>query len=259
MGRVTVLSGEGEGWVPNTAKGPEVRGGPGSPGRGTPAQGPPQQDAASPPPQARRHHLLRLLLAHSGTCHLSCRRRRRLLARCSHPPRPRATSAYVSSCACAVARPRPLASPEPPPAGARLRLAHAPSAPALAGPAPLWSRDDAVSALLCSLNVASRRRVTVGWRALLLRAVLLVFLVFEPLSPCSSSGCRAGDSGPRGSHAGGLALEFEKEADWRMLNPDTDTPRVPSYLSSIQMRWGKVTIPFYTSIFCLLSGGGEPK
>lgn len=174
---------------------------------------------------------------------------------------PRARAPLPLMCPPARAQSRGPAprGPEPPPAGARLRLAHAPSAPALAGPAPLWSRDDAVSALLCSLNVASRRRVTVGWRALLLRAVLLVFLVFEPLSPCSSSGCRAGDSGPRGSHAGGLALEFEKEADWRMLNPDTDTPGVPSYLSSIQMRWGKVTIPFYTSIFCLLSGGGEPK
>lgn len=168
--------------------------------KGDPSPGAAKPDAASPPPQVRRHHLLRLLLAHSGTCHLSLSRRccRRLLSRCSHPQRPRATSAYVSACACAVARPRPLASPEAPPAGARLRLAHAPSAPALAGPARVWSRDDAASALLCPLDVASLRQVTVGWRALLLRAVLLVFLIFEPLSPCSSFGCRAGDSGPRG-------------------------------------------------------------
>lgn len=56
-----------------------------------------------------------------------------------------------------------------------------------------------------------------------------------------------------GAQAGGLALEFEKEAGWIMLNPDTDTPGVPSYLCSIQMRWGKVTLHFSTSMYtCFL-------
>ena len=53
VGCVTVLSGEGEGWVPNTAKGPGVGGGgPGSPGRGTPAQGPPSQTQRLPLPRS---------------------------------------------------------------------------------------------------------------------------------------------------------------------------------------------------------------
>lgn len=50
------------GWVPNTAKGPEV-GAPGSPGRG-PSPGAASARRSVSPSQARRHHLLRLLLAH---------------------------------------------------------------------------------------------------------------------------------------------------------------------------------------------------
>ena len=144
MGGVKVLRGVGRGvCIPNTAKGPgghvhsraSV-----SPERGTPAQGASQPDGASPPPQVRRHHLLLLLLARSCTFH----RGRRVLARCSYPRRPRATSAYVSAGACAVPRPRPLAGRRPPAAGARSRLAQPPSAPGRetrADEVAQWGRD----------------------------------------------------------------------------------------------------------------------
>lgn len=130
MGGVKVLRGVGRGGGLRHKHGERPGGGtstpePVSPERGTPAQGAPQPDGASPPPQVRRHHLLLLLLAHSCTFHRSSRG----LARCSYPRRPLATSAYVSVGACALARPRPLAGLLPLAEGARSRLAQAPSAP----------------------------------------------------------------------------------------------------------------------------------
>lgn len=235
--------------VTNTAKGPgghvhsraSV-----SPERGTPAQGAPQPDGASPPPQVRRHHLLLLLLAHSCTFHRS----RRGLARCSYPRRPRATSAYVSVGACALARPRPLAGLRPLAEGARSRLAQAPSAPGR------WTGADEVGQRCREwATTRAKRRV---------RAVSACRVEWSHLPKRAPRACAApqvagpGPPVPVGAHAGGAfpssgrALEFE-EAQWRTLNPSIDTVGVPSAWS----KWDGVKSQYLSLLLCFTCFPGK--
>lgn len=209
-----------EGWVPNTAKGPEVRGALGHLEGGTPARRPPQQDAASPlprpvasppasPPRPLRHATSAAAAAAASSPGALIPAPARHFRMC--PP------ARAQSRAPPPRRPRASAG------GGAATSPRTPSAPALTGPEPLWSRDDAASALLCSLNVAHRRQVTVGWRLSSSSCAASVsrLRASEPVQLLWLQG--RGTPGPRGSHAGSLPWNL-KEADWRMLNPMLNTP-----------------------------------